>query len=330
MLKQGIYFHASDAYYKDTGLGSTAIREINSNPLEHWHLSPMNPKYKEPENKEAFVFGNMLHTLVLEPEEFYNRYAKPANEMPKYIGTATELKACLDSERLVYKKSTTKGALIDQFGVELTERGYTIDELYKLEVEKSGKVLCTSSQKELLDDMVGGLTSKQELFERHFQGGLKEVSIIIDDDSLGVRIRCRLDNFKYKSVTDLKTARDITNRKLYYGTEENGYNTQCGGYLYAIQQALKLKDKMATDDEEKLKEFWDYVGDGEDINFYFVFCEKKAPYDCRSIVVDEGSYSVGLDQWAAAISTYRQQLAKNGHSRWDSVYGQQPEALSNL
>lgn len=60
----------NDEYHKDKAIGSTSIKNaIHGYDSYLWHMSA--PVQKS----EALEFGSLVHTLTLEPADFYNKYA---------------------------------------------------------------------------------------------------------------------------------------------------------------------------------------------------------------------------------------------------------------
>jgi exodeoxyribonuclease VIII len=64
----------NDNYHQDrTHISASGLKQIAKSPRHYWNKY-LNPAYKE-EPTAAMAFGNVVHTLMLEPKEFELRYA---------------------------------------------------------------------------------------------------------------------------------------------------------------------------------------------------------------------------------------------------------------
>lgn len=112
-------------------------------------------------------------------------------------------------------------------------------------------------------------------------GGMAEVSIFWLDEETGLMLKCRPDNFAPEWLGDLKTAKDISDRGLFYDFVKNGYPVS--GYRYSKgTMALKLMIrggyKMPREfDEDFISRF---MAKEKQI-FCFVMQEKNTPYSTR-------------------------------------------------
>jgi hypothetical protein len=61
-------------YHADNALGSTDIKNLLNSPMVFWYNSKLNPK-KQCNFKPAYKIGSAIHTAVLEPTEFSNRFS---------------------------------------------------------------------------------------------------------------------------------------------------------------------------------------------------------------------------------------------------------------
>ena len=90
-----------------------------------------------------------------------------------------------------------------------------------------------------------------------------------------------------------------------------------------------MKDSLETDDKEKFEIFWDYLINGKQ-DFYFAFFEKSAPYDWRSLLIDQERFESGLTDWHDALRQYRHCVVKYGTKPWIGKYGEEPMLISQL
>lgn len=66
----GVFETTIEDYHNAPGVSSTMLKWVDQSPAtyRHYILNPEPPS-------EAMEFGNILHTMVLEPDKFYERYA---------------------------------------------------------------------------------------------------------------------------------------------------------------------------------------------------------------------------------------------------------------
>lgn len=79
MMTPGVYDISIEDYHNGEGISRSGLMHFGKSPLHYWH-NQINPD-REPVRQDEVVtkagalgFGNALHTLVLEPAEFDNRY----------------------------------------------------------------------------------------------------------------------------------------------------------------------------------------------------------------------------------------------------------------
>ena len=68
-----------DEYHALDGISSTQVKDMAISPFNYWNKH-INPDRPERGHVPAFVFGNLVHTMVLEPHELWHEFAlKPAS-----------------------------------------------------------------------------------------------------------------------------------------------------------------------------------------------------------------------------------------------------------
>lgn len=69
--KPGIYFHMPDTeYHSDWSISNSGMGDLLKSPRRYWHKSNMNPE-KESIDTIDMRKGRVLHTLLLEPQNFH-------------------------------------------------------------------------------------------------------------------------------------------------------------------------------------------------------------------------------------------------------------------
>ena len=74
IYENGVHHITNDDYHGSEGLSRSALWKFHKIPALYQH-EKLNPLYIKPEQTPAMVFGNLLHCLVLEPEDFESTYA---------------------------------------------------------------------------------------------------------------------------------------------------------------------------------------------------------------------------------------------------------------
>ena len=81
-MKDGIYFNMPEkVYFEEKRLDATGIKQILESPTAYWFNSNNNPLYEE-KKSTALIDGKIFHALLLEPENFKNKF-KIAPEISK-------------------------------------------------------------------------------------------------------------------------------------------------------------------------------------------------------------------------------------------------------
>lgn len=81
-LSCGLYFGLSEEMYrKDPALNYSGMKQLMEGPEFYWERSPMNPEWVPTKKTEQMKKGTILHTLLLEPDEFAKRcFVYPGEE----------------------------------------------------------------------------------------------------------------------------------------------------------------------------------------------------------------------------------------------------------
>jgi hypothetical protein len=79
VVNSGIYNLSSEDYHKGPGISRSGLLEFKRSPYHYWYKY-LNPEYIPEPSTPAQTFGNALHSYVLEPESFAERYFV----MPKF------------------------------------------------------------------------------------------------------------------------------------------------------------------------------------------------------------------------------------------------------
>lgn len=148
---------------------------------------------------EEMIFGNALHTWVLEPGQVYNRYYNyDKKERRTKAGKA-------------YYEGSLKAA--------------------------GNKILLTNDQYCQLDDMVNALKDNQ-VATQLIQGGKHEHSFFWKDPTTGVLCKARPDIWGETYIADLKTTNDASVEAFKRDAWKYGYYMQCVFMREAVKHCL--------------------------------------------------------------------------------------------
>jgi hypothetical protein len=78
-MNPGVYNISIEDYHNGSGISRSGLMHFDKSPLHYWHnnINPLREPVRQDEivtKSGALGFGNALHTMVLEPEEFDKRY----------------------------------------------------------------------------------------------------------------------------------------------------------------------------------------------------------------------------------------------------------------
>lgn len=184
-------FISNEAYHADSAIGSSTLKTIDKTSVFH----AVNQVRKE---TDALVFGNALHCLILEPEQFDEKYAvKPVCDRRTKLGK--------------------------QLYAEFLE-------------ESEGKIILTQEQHTAAYGIAKSLAN-HPLVSNMLKGGESEVSYFADDSFYNVKRKCRLDYFKGGVIFDVKTCKDASPQGFLKAVINYGYHLQASYYLDTVNMS---------------------------------------------------------------------------------------------
>lgn len=224
VTKPGVYRGIPlDVYFEPALFGgvpsisSSGLRTIyHRSPKHYWAESPYNPKRKEPEDKEAFIFGRAAHHLLL-GEPRFNRF---------FVVRPSEI------------VSNKTGELVAWHGSRTECKRWASDQ------EEAGRTILTPDQAENIIGMAEELATHPLVKRGAITGGETELSYFWRDDETGIWLRWRPDSTPTDSDdhVDIKTTRDI--RFVQKSIDEFGYEQQ--GALGRVATRKLLSREMAS------------------------------------------------------------------------------------
>lgn len=227
-------------YHAHPAIGASDIKSFLRSPYHYWANKYGPARVKKPPTA-AMQLGTALHAAVLEPDRFDQEYGIKLN-LPK-------------------RSNAEKLAHADH--------------------EARYKFMLTSQEHEQVISMATSLQTHPVAGEILRTLSETETSHFLTCPRTGLEIKCRPDGLRLKnrSIIDLKTTVDASDRKLRYTFADFGYGVQAVHYLYCLP---------------------DYCA------FVFLMVENTPPYAVRVVTLG--------DSWlGAARVTHFKALESIGH-----------------
>ena len=205
-MEPGIYYGVSKADY-------FAIDAFHFSGIWRLLKSPAHYKYflEHPEPpSDAMILGNLVDTLLLEPDLYGDRYAVlPETYVDKKTG---EVKAW-----------TMKAAVCKE---------------EKAALETSGKTLIKFDMLATANSMIEQIKTHAEIM-RVIEESKKQVCVIWIDTDTGVKCKGLLDLLSPEGITDLKTTPDASAK---------AFSSKINSFLYHVQGAMYSDGVTANSD----------------------------------------------------------------------------------
>lgn len=187
-LEDGIHSIENVEYHSSLGLSRSALMEFKRSPFHYWnrYLGDSNA-VSEPSS--ALIMGNLIHTMVLEPQKFHDEFV---------------IRPHLD-------RRTNAGKLLyNQFQSTLAGRQEITNDEAELALAIQNSVSKNEMARSLLDDCQ------------------IEQSIYFTHKETGIQCKCRPDAWNGSIVVDLKTTKDASFRAFQNSAFKYGYFLQAG------------------------------------------------------------------------------------------------------
>ncbi len=261
----GVYQISNEEYHAAEGISRSALWTFKQLPQKYWY-EYVSGKYKRPKETEAFVIGDMVHTLLLEPQMFDERYyMRPELEkLPPEVRMKD-----VGKEQFEQVKSARKA---------VQDRNNAIIEEYG---SPEGRSIISANQFELVRAMVDSLESQEIVRQIVSKQARVEQSIFWIDEETGVLCKARPDVWNNPLCGDLKTTESASYRDFQYSAMKYGYFVQAA----MIYEALKS------------------IGEAYD-KFIFMCVEKKLPHAVGLYLLDDEALQFGLDLFHQLLRQY--------------------------
>lgn len=330
----GIYFGMPfEEYLADDALGSTDLKALLFNPVQ-WRFKKMqelrialgledDDKTREADTV-AQRFGHAVHTMVLEPEHFDDRYVASPTPPADLITTRDQLRMAI--EEITGRACTLpkSAAHLDhvmearRHGVTGLREDWEFDriELVNGREELSRRWMSTLNLINKMMDMPRADYENKSLREVVLTNGMSEVSIFWVDET-GVRLKARFDYLRVKAVVDVKTyaARDDQEiiEAFWSAVARWGHDMQAEHYQDARAQIPGLVERgLVSGDHDP------------------VWLKKVADYTKRPTWVWLAVQTVGMPEvdelrfpaeMISAAAAYQVQMAKENFRQYRDRFG---------
>ncbi len=201
----GIHQITNEQYHAAEGMSRSALWTFKQLPQKYWY-EYVSGKSQRPKDSEAFVIGDMVHTLLLEPQLFDERYFMMAN-----IDRRTK------SGKALYEDSLAIAA---------------------------GRSLISVDQYELVRAMVDSLEGQEIVRQIVSQHAKVEQSIFWIDEETGILCKARPDVWNNPLCGDLKTTEDASYRAFQYSAMKYGYFVQAAMIYEALKSIGEAYEKF--------------------------------------------------------------------------------------
>lgn len=246
----------NEQYHADTTKLSNSMLSILNRSPKLFFRYYIAQSLARPESSESMNLGSMVHTMVLEPDEFENRYAKPIQGLDRVrvAGKAAwdcfEKKANIDDlyiiKREINRKSNQGKADWEAFVVEadgrsmLAEDDFNTAAGYLSELNANlGKVFVKRDDMLLAANCCEALHQHSE-FSEIMQGTWLDriTEQRIDFAIEGIEMRCKPDYLALTAsvIIDVKTTTDANPEEFAKSMIKYGYHRQAWLYREAVFQ----------------------------------------------------------------------------------------------
>lgn len=274
-MKDGIYFNMPESeYHSLKRLSSSGLREILESPTAYW-FNNLNPVNDLKDDTQALFEGRLMHTMILEPENFNKKYKVIPAEIEDLNKNSSAFK--------VWKLSQT------------------------------GELVGSKKYNEL-NNIIKYLSSKgQVLYNDIFKGGYAEVSILWTQN--GIERKARIDYLTPSRLIDLKTFIKTTRGSLDQYVAQYFFKfkvyLQLIYYMQAIEEAKA--QNLPVIGTDKQREFWYNLSD--QLMTMVVFVSRQLPLARVKVFRSDECpelHRLGKKQIEQAENIYNDFLINNG------------------
>jgi exodeoxyribonuclease VIII len=178
-------------YHSCAGLSRSSLMVFKRSPLHYWHYY-LNPLFKKSWPTREMIFGNAVHTWILEPHTFHDRYR-------------------------CYEKKERR-----------TKKGKEYYEAESLAAAATNRILLTMDECEQIK-AIGYAIDGNDMASSMVASGKKEHSLFWKDINTDILCKARPDIWSSDLgfIADLKTTNDASPNAFKHDIYRYGYHLQC-------------------------------------------------------------------------------------------------------
>lgn len=260
-----------EEYHSGPGLSSSGIKSLINGTVEQWLYDKANPS----NSTAALKLGNAIHTMVLEPDEFWNRYClfMDAPEAP--------------SRSTKEGKADYSQWLLDHPQIASLDNNEWKKEWMKWKYPGFKKEIIWEEDFEIVKGITESI-KKHPMVSQMFADGDSELSLYWIDKETNILCKCRPDrtNQSFPCIPDLKSTMDASLDSFEHDITKYDYHVSAWWYLWGAKEVFGFDFQ----------------------NFVYIPCEKKPPYAVTFYTADEGSLSVAEGLCRAGLAIYSRYL----------------------
>lgn len=268
-MEPGIYYELTfDDYKKIPAINKSGLDLIAVSPL-HYYDAHLAPDREPREPTDDMKLGSAIHTMILEPKEFNDRYVISPEDAPK-----RPTKAQINAK----KPSPDSIAAIEFWN--------------KFDLEKGEREVISAEDVQICQAINNRFKSSR-VVQSLFEGGKTEVTMIWkkmvdlgDGNSVEVLCKGRVDLLSH-IMLDLKSAMSAQKAK---------FGKKASDLLYQVQAAW-------------YSDGWSILNDGATIPFVFGAFEKKRPFACAFFLASEKNLNQGRIIYEILLQRYAKAMA---------------------
>lgn len=281
-MEDGIYFNLPDeVYHAEKRLSSSGIRDILENPTFYWFNSNYNP-LREEKPSQAMTDGKIFHAMVLESDNFKNKFKVTPPEIEAMNKNSSEFK--------IWKSAQTL-------------------EVIPFAKYKKFKLICDylSQEGQILDCNI-------------FAGGFPEVSILWTEN--GIKRKARIDYLTAGRIIDLKTFLKKNKKPLNNYVAEYFFSFRVYLQLIYYERAVKfaIENELPVHGSKEQLAFWENVKKVDRFFLMVAFINRELPQSALKVFTKEKCgdvWRLGEEQIAKAEQLYLENMEKFGaKSAW--------------
>lgn len=207
-MNTGVYPDISnEAYHGGAGISKSGLDLIAKSPLHYW-TAYLDPAREPREETSAMRVGTAIHTAVLEPGEFFDRYVI----VPEGIDRRT-------------KDGKAEYAVLE---AQAAAKGATLLPYADFKTAMAVKASCHT----------------HPMAKQMFREGKAEQSVFWTDEETGVLCKCRPDwllGGENPAILDLKSTVDASPNGFMTSAYKYRYHVQAAWYLDGLEAAMGVK-----------------------------------------------------------------------------------------